>query len=140
MSERTRFAWAKLNAYGIILAGLAFLGIRDLIKPGGANLAVIVGEVPPGQYFWVTGYVLSGAVLVYSFARGDRLAETVGLGLLLGSLLLQTAVAYHLLGWSDFTLTRLVLIGIIGLGGGARLSALWSRNGLIVTIPPRGQG
>lgn len=139
MSEHTRFAWAKLNAYGVILAGLALLGVADLAKPGGADLARLVGEVPPGQPFWVAGFVLSGVALLYAFARGDRIAETSGLALMFASLVAQTVVAYHLLGWSDFTYTRLALIAVIGVGGGARVSALWSRHGLIVTIPPRGQ-
>lgn len=139
MDNPTRFAWAKLNAYGIILAGLALLGVADLINPGGAPLARLVGEVPPGQTFWVSGYVLAGLALLYGFTRGDRLAESLGLGLLFGSLLLNTAVAFSLLGWSEFTLTRLALIAIIGLGGGARISALWSRDGMVITIPPRGR-
>lgn len=139
MPDRTRFAWAKLNAYGIILAGLCLLGVSDLIKPGGANLARLVGEVPPGQHFWSAGLVISGGILFYSFVRGDRLAETIGLILLFVSVAAQTVVSYALLGWVDFTLTRLLIIAILGLGGGARISALWSRDGLIVTIPPRGR-
>lgn len=132
-----RFAWARLNAYGIILAGLALLGVGDLIHPGGANLARLVGEVPPGQNFWATGLVISGLLLFYGFARGDRLAETLALGLLFISVVAQTTVAFILLGLSDFTVTRLAVIAILGLGGAARVSALWSRDGLVVTIPPR---
>lgn len=139
MPDHTRFAWAKLNAYGIILAGLCLLGVGDLIKPGGANLARIVGEVPPGQHIWVSGIALSGLLLLVGFARGDRLAETIGLALLLVSVVAQTVVAFALLGWTEFTVTRLVIIGILALGGGGRVSALWSRHGLIVTIPPRGE-
>lgn len=139
MPDRTRFAWAKLNAYGIILAGLALLGFVDLIRPAGANLARLIGEVPPGQHFWAAGFVASGLVLLYSFVRGDRLAETLGLVLLVLSLVAQTVVAFWMLGWAEFTLTRLLVIAILGLGGGARISALWSRDGLVVTIPPRGR-
>lgn len=140
MPDRTRFAWAKLNAYGIILAGLCLLGLADLINPGGANLARLVGEVPPGQHFWTAGLVVSGLLLLFGFVREDRIAETLGFALLCVSVVAQTIVAYALLGWAEFTLTRLAIVAILGLGGWARLSALWSRSGLIITIPPRHGG
>lgn len=139
MTDRTRFAWARLNAYGIILAGLALLAVGDLIHPAGADFARLIGDVPPGQHFWATGFVLSGLILIYGFIRSDRLAETLALGLMMASVLLQTFIAYRLLGFTDFTYTRLAIIGILGLGGAARVSALWSRDGLVVTIPPRGR-
>lgn len=133
----SRLTWAKLNAYGIILAGLAIMAVTDLITPGGADLAKLVGEVPPGQHFWSAGFVTSGLLLLYGFIRGDRLAESLGLGILFVSVLAQTVVAFSLLGWSDFTMTRLAIIAIVGLGGLARVSALWSRDGLVITIPAR---
>lgn len=132
-----RLMWAKLNSYGVILAGLAILGVADLIKPGGADLARLVGEIPPGQPFWVAGYVISGLALLYGFARGDRLSESLGLALLFLSLLFHSFVAFLLLGFSDFVYTRLFLIGLIGFAGWARISVLWSKDGLIITIPPR---
>ena len=137
--EPTRFAWAKLNAYGLILAGLALLGVGDLIKPGGANLARLVGEVPSGQQFWVSGFVLSGLLLAHGLVRADRLTETAGLVLLFVSIAAQTVAAVVLLGWVDFTYTRLAIIGVVGVFGAARISALWSREGLSITIPPRGR-
>ncbi len=133
----TRLAWAKLNAYGILLAALALMGVTDLINPGGANLARIVGEVPPGQPFWVGGFVLAGVLMLYGFARTDRIAETIGLNLLGASLTLQGVVSFALLGWSQFTLTRIALLLIVALCAWARFSVLWSRSGLTVTIPPR---
>jgi hypothetical protein len=136
--QRQRFTWAKLNAYGILLAALALMGVTDLIHPGKANLARLVGEVPPGQVFWVTGFIISGILLMFGFARTDRIAETIGLVVLLVSLVIQTAVAYALLGLSDFTLTRFVIVGIVALCMWARCSVLWSKGGLSITIPPRG--
>jgi hypothetical protein len=138
MSTRpNRLAWLRLNAYGVLLAGLALMGVTDLINPGGANLARVVGEVPPGQNFWVAGLIISGALLMWGFARADRLIETAGLGLLSLSVAAQTFVAWRLLGWTDFTLTRLALFGIVVACSTARISALWSRSGLIITIPAR---
>jgi hypothetical protein len=135
----SRFAWAKLNAYGILLAALCVMGVTDLINPGGANLARIVGEVPPGQPFWVAGFIVSGLLMLYGFARTDRLAETIGLALLTTSLTVQTIVALSLLGWSPFTYTRIVLIAIVGGCSLARCSVLWAKDGLTITIPARRQ-
>lgn len=132
-----RFAWARFNAYGILLAGLALLGIADLAKPGGTNLAQLVGEVPALQPFWVLGFAIAGLLLMVGFVRADRIAESLGLVLLTLALVVQTAVAFGYLGWSQYTLTRLILIALIGTCSWARISVLWTRAGLTVTIPPR---
>lgn len=141
MDEHThkagRLMWAKLNAYGIILAGLTTLGATDLIRPAGANLAILVGSVPPGQVFWVSGIVVSGLLLMFGFIRNDRLAESLGLVLLFSSLSLQTVVAMFYLGYHEFVVTRLLILGLIGFAGWARISALWSKDGMVITIPPR---
>lgn len=133
----TRWAWARLNSYGIILAGLAVLGGLDLIDPAGTDLAQLVGGVPPGQNVWVGGYLAAGILLMYGFARTDRRAETAGLALLTGGLALQLAVAVWLLGISDFTITRVGILVLIGACSWARYSVLWSHDGLTITIPPR---
>jgi hypothetical protein len=133
----TRFAWAKLNAYGILLAGLAVLGVADLIHPGNADLARLVGSIPPGQPFWTAGYVVAGLLLLWGFVRTDRLAETFGLCLLTLSLISQGVVAWALLGWVDYTTTRIVVLVIVAGCSWARISALWSRDGLTITIPAR---
>ncbi len=99
----TRLAWARLNAYGILLACLAVLGAADLIDPGGTDFARLVGGVPPGQPFWTAGYVVAGLMLLVGFVRTDRLVETLGLGLLTLALCAQTIVAWDLLGYSTFT-------------------------------------
>lgn len=132
-----RFAWLRLNSYGVLLAGLALMGVADLINPGGAPLARVVGEVPPGQNFWVAGVLVAGLLLMGGFARADRLVETFGLVILSISVAAQTVVAWSLLGWTDFTLTRIFLLLIVAGCSWARISALWSREGLVITIPAR---
>lgn len=37
--EHKPYAWAKLNAYGFVLAALAILGLADLIHPADTDLA-----------------------------------------------------------------------------------------------------
>lgn len=133
-----RFAWAKLNAYGFVLAGLAILSLADLAHPGGTDLARLAGGIPPGQQVWTIGFGIAGLLLLLGFLRTDRVAETLGLGLLTIGATAQTAVAFSLLGWSEFTVTRLLLVAIIGACTWARVTVLWSRDGLAVTIPPRG--
>lgn len=138
MSPRIpKFVWAKLNAYGIVLAGLALLGFVDLYHPQNAQLARLVGEVPPGQVFWVTGFGIAGLLLLYGFIKHDRLAESLALVILCVSLAFQTVVAYSLIGFSDFTLTRVLVLLLFVFAGSARISVLWSKDGLIVTIPAR---
>jgi hypothetical protein len=133
-------AWLRLNAYGILLAGLAVLGMADFINPGGTDLARLIGEVPHHQPLWIIGYVLAGLLLLWGFVRTDRIPETIGLALLNAALLLHTAVAFDYLGWTDYTLTRVALILIIGCCSWARISVLWTKRGLMVTIPPRNGG
>lgn len=133
----TRFSWARLNAYGIILAGLALLGGLDLINPGGTDFARLLGEVPPGQHVWATGYLAAGIFLLYGFVRTDRRAETVGLALLTGGLSVQLAAAVLMLGLSDFTVTRVAILALVAACSWARYSVLWSQDGLTISIPPR---
>lgn len=132
-----RLAWARLNAYGILLACLALMGVTDFLNPGGTDLARLVGSVPPGQPFWVGGYIVSGLLLLFGFARTDRFVETLGLALLSAALMVQTAVAYDLLGMTKFTETRIALIVVVGVCSWARMSVLWARKGLTIHIPPR---
>lgn len=138
--ESKPWAWAKLNAYGFVLAGLALLGGADLVHPANTDLARLAGEVPAGQTWWIVGVVLSGLLLLLGFLRTDRVAETAGLVVLLLAITAQTSAAIVLLGWTDFTLTCLAILAIIGGCTWARCDVLWSRDGIAVTIPPRNGG
>ena len=133
-----RFAWLRLNAYGVLIAFLAVLSLTDLLHPGQAELARVVGDIPPGQPAWTTGFIISGCLLLVGFVRGDRIAETIGLALLTGGLVAQVITAYAYLGVTEFTAVRLVLLGMVGLCMGARVSVLWSKKGLTIHIPARG--
>lgn len=135
--EPGRFAWAKLNAYGFVLAGLAVLATRDLIRPAGTELARLTGDIPPGQYLWAIAFTLAGLLLLVGFLFTDRIAETAALLLLTGGVVAQAVVAFRLLGWTDFTLTRLALIWILGGCAWARISVLWAKDGVAVNIAPR---
>lgn len=137
MTDHTRWAWAKLNAYGIILAGLALFGGLDLIDPANTDFARELGGVPPGQHVWIVGYLAAGVFMMYGFARTDRRAESLGLLLLTSGLALQLVVAVWLLGASGFTLTRVLLLALVAACSWARYSVLWSHDGLTITIPPR---
>lgn len=136
-SDRT--AWLRLNAYGVILAGLAVLSFADLFHPASTDLARLINGVPPGQPVWLTGFVVAGVMLMIGFVRGDRVAESLGLALLNLALAAQAVVAYGYLGVTEFTSTRLVILGILLLGTWARCSALWSRDGMTIHIPARGE-
>lgn len=135
--EQKPYAWAKLNAYGFVLAGLGVLAGTDLIHPANTDLARLTGEVPPGQVWWTLAVVVAGLLLLLGFMRVDRIAETLGLALLTGAVAAQTVVAYALLGWNDYTLTRIAIVTILAGCTWARVSVLWSRDGLAVTIPAR---
>jgi len=132
-----RFTWLRLSAYGALVAGLALLGAMDLINPGGTDFARLVGGPPPGQMWWTSGYVLGGLMMMHGFVRTDRIAETLGLMVLTVCQIVQIAVAIHLLGFQQFTLTRVVVFVMVTLCAAARVSVLWSRDGITVTIPPR---
>lgn len=136
--ENDRLAWAKLNAYGFVLAGLGLLAMTGLTHPAGTELARLTGDIPPGQSWWTAGFVAGGILLLLGFLRTDRMAESAGLVVLTAAVVAQTVVAWKLLGWTDFTLTRIAIVGIIGGCAWARISVLWSTEGLTVTIPARG--
>jgi len=138
VNDQKPAAWAKLNAYGFVLAGLGVLAGLDLIHPANTDLARLAGGIPPGQSWWTVAIVFAGLLLLYGFVRVDRFAESAGLILLNLAVLAQTVVAYMLVGWTDFTLTRIAILAILGGCAWARISVLWSREGLAVTIPPRG--
>lgn len=132
-----RFAWAKFNAYGFVLAILAIMSLADLIHPAGTELARATGDIPPGQPYWTVGFGIAGVLLLIGFLRADRISETVGLVLMTLGIVVQTCVAYSLLGWSEYTLTRIALVLVIGGCTWARVSVLWMRAGLSITIPAR---
>lgn len=135
--EQKPYAWAKLNAYGFVLAGLGILALGDLIHPADTDLARLSGEVPAGQTWWILGLAVAGVLLLLGFLRTDRIAETCGLVLLTLAIAAQTITAAVLLGWTDYTWTRLVILAMIGALLRARVSVLWSRDGLAITIPAR---
>jgi hypothetical protein len=134
-----RLAWARFNAYGILVAGLAMLSLVDLLHPGGTDLARLIGEVPPGQTVWVTGFIVSGLLMLHGFVRTDRITETLALALLLLGLIGQAVSAYRYLGFTEFTATRLVIVALLALVTWARCSVLWAKDGLVIRIPPRGE-
>ena len=139
MARGDRTAWLRLNAYGVVLACLCVLSLTDLIHPAGTELARLVGDVPPGQPAWVVGFGMAGILLLYGFAKADRIAETIGLALLTLGLVAQFVTALAYLGLTEFTATRLLLVAILVLCTWARCSVLWSKRGLNIHIPARGQ-
>lgn len=132
-----RWAWAKLNAYGFVLAALAILAVRDLIRPANTDLARLAGEVPPGQHWWIIGFTVAGALLVIGFLRTDRVAESAGLVVLTWAIAGQMFASVTMIGWVEYTWVRLALLLIFGTCAWARISVLWSRDGLAVEIPAR---
>lgn len=134
-----RFAWARLNAYGVLVACLAVLSLTDLLHPAGTELARLIGDVPPGQPAWATGFIIAGLLMLIGFVRTDRTAETIALGLLTVGVVAQTIVAYAYLGLTEFTATRIALVAIVALVTWARCSTLWSKEGLSIRIPARGE-
>ena len=135
-----RFAWLRLNAYGVLLAALCLLNLKALINPAGTEFAILVGDVPPGQAVWVTGFVIAGMLLLAGFIRGDRIAETLGLALIALGVVAQTIAAFARLGNTEFSNTQAMIVGVVGLCVWARCSALWSRRGLTIHIPARVPG
>lgn len=134
-----RWAWAKLNTYGFVLAGLTMLAILDLIHPADTDLAKLAGEVPPGQTWWAIGFIASGLLLFVGFLRTDRISETAGLIALNWAIAGQTVASITMVGWVEYTWVRLGLLLIFATCAWARISVLWSREGLAVSIPPRGE-
>ena len=139
MARGDRTAWLRLNAYGVLIAFLATLSLTDLIHPADADLARLVGDVPPGQTAWAVGFIMSGILLLAGFARADRIAETLGLALLTVGVLAQVLTAYAYLGITEFTATRLAILAALVLCMWARCSVLWSKRGLNIHIPARGR-
>ena len=135
--EQQPTVWAKLNAYGFVLAALSVLSLADLISPADTDLARAVGEIPPGQTWWTIGFAVGGFLMLFGFTRIDRIAETIGLSLLTVAVVAQSVVAFFYLGWTEYTFTRLAIIAIIGGCTWARVSVLWSREGVAITIPAR---
>lgn len=134
-----RLAWARLNAYGILVAGLAILSLVDLLHPGGTDLARLIGEVPPGQTVWVTGLGCAGLLMLHGFIRSDRITETIALVVLNLCILAQIASAAYFLGFTEFTTTRIVILGLVGAVTWARCSALWPQDAIDIHIPGRGE-
>ena len=139
MARGDRTAWLRLNAYGVLLAFLATLSLTDLLHPADAELARLVGDVPPGQTAWVVGFVMSGILLLVGFARADRIAETLGLALMTAGVFAQAITAWHELGVTEFTATRLAILAALVMCTAARCSVLWSKRGLNIHIPARGR-
>lgn len=135
--EQRRSVWAKFHAHGFVFAGLAILALFDVFHPRNSQLSRLTGDVPPGQVLYTLGFVISGLLLLRGFLWVDRIAESAAMVLVTVCVVIQTAVAFSMLGWTGFTLTRLIIVAIVGGCTWARCSVLWSREGVVITIPPR---
>lgn len=133
----SRWAWLKLNSYGVLLCGLMLMASADIIDPEHSQIARMVGGVPLLQPVWTGGYVVAAVCILWGFARSQALPEVAGLALLFVANTIQTVVRLDLGLDPGYALTVWLIVASCA---AARISALLSRHGLTVTIPGRSNG
>lgn len=134
--ERHRFAWARLNAYGLLIAGLVLLSAAGILQPDKTGIARVIGRAPAYQYVWLSGYAVAGILMLWGLVRAKTGPEILGLALVVVSLTSQTVVLIadtHPADWWNPILVWVIAVGCIAL----RMSALLSRDGMSVIIPGR---
>lgn len=136
--SRTKFAWLRLNAYGILLSGLMIFPLLYLTNPEQSSVARLIGRVPALQPVWSIGYGLAGLFLIIGFIRARSTPELVGLGLLSVSISVQTLVIAEALGpWVGESIRGYLVWAIVVGCAALRASALLTRDGLTITISGR---
>lgn len=136
---RQRFAWARMNAYGVLIAVLCILASADMLEPDGP-VTQRLGEPPPLLYAWETGFLIAGLLLMYGMFKADRAPEISGLAILNFALTLQVGTTLYYLGWeTTASVTRLLTWLAVLAASWMRASTLMSAHGITVTIPPVSQ-
>lgn len=135
MHTHTRFAWLRLNADGLLLAGFALLSGFDLLNPELHDLAQAAGYVPWTFYLWSVLYILGGLGMVLGFYRHRMQPELAGRSLIACAGVMETWRTATILGWTDDTTVRLY-VGLVFLLGtfALRASALLSKRGVAIII------
>lgn len=131
-----RFAWARLNAYGLLIAGLVLLSAARVLQPGKTSVARVLGRVPEYQYVWLAGFGLAGLLMLYGLVRAKTGPEVLGLAIVVVSLSAQTVALIVNAGsdesWSAVAVW-IVAVACIAL----RASVLLSRDGMSIIISGR---
>lgn len=131
--SNSRFAWARFNAYGVLICGLLFLSVMDLLDPEHSEVAQLVGRAPALQPVWTSGFIAAALLILYGFARARAMPEVAGLAVMTVALATQTFVEIEAGG--DVFRGLAVLVLVAGLAV-ARTSVLF---GYDVTISHRRQ-
>lgn len=139
MPERTRFAWARLNADTLFLALLATgIGTFDTIDPlrdAVTAQSVAFNGAPHFLHYVRTGvYVLAGILLTVALLRASVRVEVMARCVLFGGVSLNVWRHGVVFGLTDTdTFANVVLLAIILLVSVLRFSVLLGRSGMVVT-------
>lgn len=131
-----RFYWAALNSDGLLLGLLATIsGSATLLDPWHDEIGMVTG--PTVMLFMrSTGLLVAGLLILYSLVNAHVAVEIIGRLVLVAAVLYQAFRAASVLGLETYTIVQFVLVGILGLTTFLRVSALTSREGLVLAIPP----
>lgn len=123
----SRFAWLRINAYGLLLAGLLLLAASDVLPVTGSLVAQVVARTP-------ILFGVSGVLLIYGFVRARSTPELAGLACMVVGVVVSDVVKATGPGLA----AKDVAVGLLVLAVVAlRISALTSPDGLTVHIPGR---
>ena len=138
-SEPKRLAWARLNADAALIATFALaFGISDVVDPASNATVHALGFASPSHYLRSVVFIVAGLLILAALARAHIAIEVIGRMLLIGDLVAQAWRTALLLGWgSGAAMERYAILGTVVLFTWMRLSALLSKHGLTVQIPPR---
>lgn len=139
--QQPPFAWARLNADTVLLGLLAITGgVFDITNPAHDVTVQVLGHATPAYYLRASIYVVSGLLILYALARQHTAEEVLGRLILIAGMMIQTVRTGLAVGWTaPITYERYALLLVVGFVCWLRLTALLTRRGLTVTLPPRHQ-
>lgn len=134
MPDRTRWAWARLNADTLFLALLATLAGLFAIIDGPRGGMTTEAAPLALHYLRSAAYILAGLLLTGSLLWSSVRVEVIARSALLGGVALNLYRHAHWLGWQDTaTLSSAALLVIVALTSWLRLSMLLRKGGVVVT-------
>lgn len=136
-----KLRWLRLNAYGVLLAGLALVtALAGFLDPDGHPLSIAAGRTIIGIFIWSTFFTFGGLAMLFAFTTRRPGWEFAGLVALCIGAGWQLIAAVVLLGWTGRTEAQLATFIVLVVCAVARISALFPEQTTVVTIHGRDNG
>lgn len=134
-----RLGWLRLNAYALLIAGLAIVsGLEGIISPDSLEIVEAVGYPFVTMYVWSGGTLTGGLLMLASLLTRRTLLEALGLAAIISSAILRLSREGLVYGWTSPETIRFgAVVALLVFCAWLRMSGLWPREPQSLTIGRR---